>query len=73
MLGKLWGPRPIRNRVLFLSMIEEKPVFEFQGDNPPDWLMKAMRDKVVGCHDGALHIGGKEYRPGSVIHRKAVA
>ena len=72
MFHNLWQ-RPIRNRVLFLAMHEDKPVFEFQGDNPPDWLMKAMREQVIGCHSGALHIKGREFLPGSVIHRKAVA
>lgn len=73
MFGQLFG-RPIRNRVQLLGVIEGKPAFEFQGIAPPDWFLKAMKDKTIHVRDdGVCYVRDRALDSGAVVHRKEVA
>lgn len=70
MLGPLFGARPIRNRVQLVGVVNDKPAFEFQGIGPPDWFMKALRDKVIHVREGVCYVRDRALDSGSVVHRK---
>ena len=74
MLDRIFGRgRPIRNRVILAGVYQDKPAFEFQGEAPPDWLMKALRDKVIHVADGVCHLRETALTDGAIVHRKDVA
>lgn len=73
MFGNLFGNRPIRNRVRLLGVHNDQPAFEYQGIAPPDWLMKALREKVIHVKDGLCYIRDEAQDMPTTIHRKMVA
>lgn len=74
MFDKIFGRgRPIRNRVIFHGVHKDQPAFEFQGEGPPDWLLKALRTKVIRVEDGVCRVRDEVLEYGSTLHRKAVA
>ena len=74
MLDKIFGRgKPIRNRAILVGVYQDKPAFEFQGEAPPDWLVKALKDKVIHVIDGVCHVRDEVLAEGSILHRKAVA
>jgi hypothetical protein len=72
MFWEMFGNKPVRNKVRFLGVHNDSPAIEFQGVAPPDWFLKAMREKVMHVADGVCYLKDVALEPGATIHRKAV-
>lgn len=72
MLQKLWN-RPIRNRVQLVGVHNDKPAFEFQGDDPPAWFLKALKSKAIWVDQGICYARDRRLESGDVVHKKEVA
>lgn len=64
--------RQITHVVRYVGVRDGKPLFEFQGLAPPDWLRRAFKRKLLRIVDGATWLRGRKLEPGAPLYQSEV-
>lgn len=57
----------ITDRIQFVGVLQGRPMFEFQGQFPPPWMVSGIRTGKVEVRDEAAFIGERRLYSGDVL------
>ena len=63
----------IRKKVQFVGTIKGKPAFEFMGNSPPPWLLRAMKKNVIRADENGTFLGDRRLEAGEIVSKADVA
>lgn len=57
----------IKDRAVFVGVLEDRPMFEFQAQIPPAWMVQAIKTGFIRVSSGVAYCGSQSLESGDVV------